>query len=111
MVLGLQQLGYHCLPTSSAALALDLLAHEKVDVVLSDLRMAGQDGIEMIGRLHRGDAGHLNQHVPVIMITADPTPETRRRCHEAGIKMVLTKPIAVAELAAAVESACRKDRA
>jgi Response regulator containing CheY-like receiver domain and AraC-type DNA-binding domain len=41
---------------SDGAEALELVERERVDIVISDLRMAGMDGLEMLGRLMRLEA-------------------------------------------------------
>src|SRR5689334_13939582 len=49
----LQPLGYRLFTASSAAVALRLLASRRFTAILSDVRMPGMDGFEMLARLRR----------------------------------------------------------
>lgn len=61
------------------------------DLVLLDMQMPELDGVSA-ARVIRSLAGPEAQ-VPLIALTADPTPEVRAACTEAGIDLVLAKPI------------------
>ncbi len=60
------------------------------DIVLLDMHMPGLDGIEALALIHAhaGTGGYL----PVLMLTADMTPEARQRGLQAGVNDFLTKP-------------------
>lgn len=60
------------------------------DIVLLDMHMPGLDGIEALALIHEhaGSGGYL----PVLMLTADMTPEARQRGLQAGVNDFLTKP-------------------
>lgn len=61
------------------------------DLVLMDMQMPELDGISA-SRVIRSLEGPEAQ-VPLIALTADPTPEVRAACAAAGIDLVLAKPI------------------
>jgi two-component system capsular synthesis sensor histidine kinase RcsC len=64
--------------------------------------MPGLDGYGLAARLRaQGSA------VPIIAITAHTTEEAHRRCREAGIDEVLTKPFSLAGLDAAIRRLAR----
>jgi PAS domain S-box-containing protein len=77
--------------------ALRQFAQRPYDAVLTDLSMPGLDGYGLAGRLREQGAS-----VPIIAITAHTTEEAHRRCIDAGIDHVLTKPFSLAELDAAL---------
>ena len=55
------------------------------DCVITDLRMPGMGGLELLGRLQRS--------APVIVITSDTSPRTRSQALEDGAHAYLTKPV------------------
>ena len=65
------------------------------DLVLLDLHMPGVDGFEVLRRLQ--DLVRAENFLPRLVITADSTPETRRRALGLGAHDFLTKPIDVTE--------------
>ncbi len=73
--------------------ALDKLAFEDFDVVLSDIKMPRMDGIEFLRR-----AKEVNPSVPVVMVTAlheiEPAVESMR----LGASDFLTKPMRVSDV-------------
>jgi EAL domain-containing protein (putative c-di-GMP-specific phosphodiesterase class I)/AmiR/NasT family two-component response regulator len=77
-------------------LALQRFDQRCPDLVLLDVHMGHIDGIalmqEMLGRVDPED------FVPVIMITADGTPDVRERALSSGAKDFVTKPFDVMEV-------------
>jgi two-component system sensor histidine kinase RpfC len=67
-------------------------AGEAFHLVLMDVNMPGLDGIEAT-KLHRFAEMGSPQHLPILALTADATPETRSRCLEAGMDACITKPV------------------
>jgi EAL domain-containing protein (putative c-di-GMP-specific phosphodiesterase class I) len=60
------------------------------DLVLLDLHMPHLDGFAVLDALARVVPPH--DYVPVLVLTADDTPETKQRALAAGAKDFLTKP-------------------
>jgi len=76
---------------------LDALARQRVDVVLSDIRMPGMDGIEAMTRLRdRGDA------TPVLLLTTFDDSALLLRATEAGAQGFLLKDAAPEDLRDAI---------
>jgi putative two-component system response regulator len=65
-------------------------AHEP-DLVLLDLHMPGMDGFTVMEQLRGRIAA--NEFIPIVVLTADITPEARKRALSAGAKDFLTKPV------------------
>lgn len=59
------------------------------DIVISDVNMDGLNGIELCKAIK--DDSALN-HIPVILLTADPSPETRLNGIEVGAYDFISKP-------------------
>jgi len=89
--------------------ALDALDSHRYDAVLMDVNMPVLGGLEAI-KLHRFTSMG-GRHVPIIALTADATPTTRRLCTEAGVDAYLTKPVEPETLLATIAAAIRKTSA
>ncbi|MGO9804524.1 MAG: two-component regulator propeller domain-containing protein [Steroidobacteraceae bacterium] len=70
--------------------ALARLAGESFDLVLMDCEMPVMDGFAATAALRRSEAP--GEHLPVIALTADATPEGRAACLAAGMDEHLAKP-------------------
>jgi putative two-component system response regulator len=77
--------------TTDARQALPLFLHEAPDLVILDLTMPHLDGFAVIAQL----APHMpaDNLLPILIITADISPDTKRRALAAGARDFLTKPI------------------
>jgi DNA-binding NarL/FixJ family response regulator len=81
---------------------LEYLVGTKVDVVLSDIRMPGMDGIEVLRQLRaRGDA------TPVILLTTFDESELLLRAVEAGAQGFLLKDASPEDLRDAILAVAR----
>ena len=103
LTLVLAPLGITPVTIGSAEEGLELLAHERFDVVLMDVYMPDMDGREAT-RLLRARPGP-NQFVPVIAITASATERDWEACRAAGMTGHVAKPIEPAQLYAALDAA------
>jgi two-component system, chemotaxis family, chemotaxis protein CheY len=82
--------------------ALDLLEHEWVDVVLTDINMPNMDGEEFVARL--AQLGLLPL-VTVIVVSTDATALRRERLQSLGAHGYLSKPFQPETLRAEIERA------
>lgn len=91
-------LGYSVILAKTASEGLKEAQDSNVKLVLVDLRLPDQQGIEIIKKLKaaRPDIA------PVIM-TAFPTPESRAQANELGVTAYLTKPFNLAQLQALIQ--------
>jgi len=78
---------------TSAQAGLDLLRERTYDLLISDLRMVGMDGMELLGR-----ARGLDPDLIVVMITAYPTVETASEAIQDGAADYLVKPFTAEQL-------------
>src|SRR5215468_4998932 len=87
--------------------ALGKLADFAPDLVLTDLKMPGMDGIQLLGKIRESDP-----ELPVVMMTAFGEVETAVGAMRAGARDYLSKPVNVGELSVVVarEMAGRKLR-
>jgi putative two-component system response regulator len=66
------------------------------DLVLLDLHMPTQSGFEVMGAIK--DLMHEPEFMPVLVVTADATPDARDRALSMGARDFITKPIDQREL-------------
>jgi signal transduction histidine kinase/CheY-like chemotaxis protein len=91
---------------ASAAQAFDILQHERVDVLLADVAMPGEDGYSLMRRLRALEPSGVSA-IPAAALTAFARDEDRRRALQAGFQLHLPKPIDVRSLVDAVASLAR----
>jgi len=84
--------------------ALDALETSRFDVALIDRNMPRLSGIETVQAI-RLTAG-ARERMPVIVLSADATPEAKRECLEAGADAFLAKPIEAARLLQELQALC-----
>ena len=77
---------------ASAAEAVDWLRREKVDVLISDISMPGEDGYSLIKRVRASTIGP-NANIPAAALTAYARAQDRSSALDAGFQMHLVKPI------------------
>lgn len=85
--------GYRVAAAHNAADALDCVGREPFDMVITDLKMPGMDGFELVTRLKA-----LKPGLPVVMITGYATVETAVRALRHGVDDYVTKPFNIEEL-------------
>ena len=85
---------------------LHLAATQEFDLVILDVMLPGLDGYSLAERLRQGERSDL----PIIMLTARDALEDRLRGFRAGVDDYLTKPFAMAELAARIEAVLKRTR-
>ena len=99
----LQQAGYTTLESSTdPRRVLPLFTEFQPDLILLDLAMPHLDGFGVMRQL----AGHIatDDYLPILILTADVTPEAKRRALSAGAKDFLTKPFDVVEVVLRIEN-------
>ena len=83
----LEEEGYEVLTAVSGAEALEVLASSEPDLVLTDMKMPGMDGIELLERIKARDPD-----LPVIMMTAHGTVDKAVEAMQKGAYTYLLKP-------------------
>jgi DNA-binding NtrC family response regulator len=92
--------GQSPVPAGDGMTALNLLEGQSIDLVISDVRMAPMDGMELLSNIHA-----KWPHVPVILLTAYGAFETAQSAMQKGAFDYLTKPFRVDELVSTVKRA------
>ncbi|PYM25184.1 MAG: hypothetical protein DMD80_22030 [Candidatus Rokuibacteriota bacterium] len=93
----LQQAGYrHLASTTDSRTALELYRGVRPDLILLDLMMPHVDGLAVLAQLRAEIPETV--FVPVLVLTADVTPDSRRGALAAGAHDFLTKPFEAFEV-------------
>ena len=98
----LARAGYACQTATDSRAALALLEETPPDLLLTDLKMPGMNGMELMRRAHELDPG-----LPVIMITAFATIESAVAAIKEGAFDYLPKNFSVEQLTVSAERALR----
>jgi two-component system, NtrC family, response regulator len=96
----LKEDGYEVARAHDARSGLSLLEKTEPDVVLTDLRMPGMDGIELLAKIKE-----IRPETMVILMTAYGTVKTAVKAMKLGAEDYLSKPIDVEELEVVLQKA------
>jgi DNA-binding NtrC family response regulator len=89
--------GYAAESAADAFKALGKVADFAPDLVVTDLKMPGMDGLQLLAKLREGDPD-----LPVIVMTAFGEVETAVKAMRSGARDYLSKPVNVGELSVVV---------
>ena len=92
--------GYSVVTAESGPEALRVLGREKVDLVISDLRMDEIDGLKLFSEIQQGHPG-----MPVIILTAHGSIPDAVAATQQGVFSFLTKPVDKDALYKAIDEA------
>ncbi len=94
----LQQLGVPHVLVDDGQQALDRLSVETFDLVITDCRMPVLDGFAFARLLRERESRNGQPRLPILALTASVLNDDARRCRDAGMDDVLSKPLSLATL-------------
>jgi DNA-binding NtrC family response regulator len=94
--------GHRVFPAERGAEGLEILKREAIDLVITDLKMPGMDGFEVLREVKR-----LSPGAEVIMVTAHGDIDSAVRAMREGAFDFFTKPPRMRELTASLERTAR----
>lgn len=94
--------GYHCITAECAKQATTSFFTQLPDLVLLDLGLPDQDGMELLTEFKA-----LAAHVPIIVVSARDRETEKVRALDAGADDYITKPFGVSELLARIRATLR----
>jgi two-component system response regulator PilR (NtrC family) len=100
----LKKEGHEVTVAENGATALATLSKLEFDVVVTDIRMPGMTGIELLESIKEG-----SPDLPVIMITAFASPDDAVLAMKNGAFDYISKPFNVDEIKSVIESATSKN--
>jgi DNA-binding NtrC family response regulator len=96
----LEKEGYRVSVSGDGHQALAMLDRETLDLVVTDMLMPCDGGLELLETVHR-----IHPSLPVIIVTAFGDWHSYSRALELGAAAFISKPLRMAELIAAVHAA------
>jgi two-component system, NtrC family, response regulator PilR len=99
----LEKEGHKVTTAESGSKALEALEKQSTDIVVTDIRMPGMSGIELLETIK----SHTPE-MPVVMITAFASPDDAVLAMKNGAFDYISKPFNVDEIKSVIESATRK---
>ena len=100
----LSKSGFRVTTASNAAEARQRLSALDFDLIVLDVMMPGESGLELAGELRRSD------DVPILMLTAMGEPKDRIAGLEQGVDDYLGKPFEPRELLLRIQNILRRNR-
>ncbi|HZU62573.1 MAG TPA: response regulator [Novosphingobium sp.] len=91
--------GFDVAQAEDGEVALEWLALNEVDVVITDINMPRLDGFGLIERLRQGNR-HRDR--PILVLTTESSEEKKTRARQAGATGWIVKPFDPEKLVAAV---------
>lgn len=83
------------------------LALAPADLLLTDLTLQGESGLDLLERMARDRVGHADMRI--VVYSADVAPHIRRSLAELGVWRILHKPVPTPELRRCVLDALRHE--
>jgi DNA-binding response OmpR family regulator/anti-sigma regulatory factor (Ser/Thr protein kinase) len=101
----LENMGYYVKTAESGISALEIIAEEDFDLIISDIRMGKMDGVELIKEIRR-----LNIATPVFIITAYPEINSAIVAIKYGVVEYIAKPFDMHEIQEKILSFSNRSR-
>lgn len=92
---------YHILPATNGKEVMELLENNSVQLIISDIMMPEMDGYELCAALK---SNIEYSHIPLILLTAKNTLESKIKGLEEGADAYIEKPFSPAHLQAQIQS-------
>jgi len=102
-VSALTQSGYAALGFDSAEAATEGIGARKIDLMIVDLNLPGEDGLSLCGRLRQ-----IYLDIGIVMVTARGRTDDKKAGYESGADIYLTKPVSLDELLGAIKALARR---
>jgi len=96
----LKRLGYDVIPASNGLEVLKLLKFIEPHIVMLDVSMGTMDGRAVLEHIKKDG---LTSNIPVVMVSADSSPEIIAQCKKLGCIDYITKPVTIEKLHTALE--------
>lgn len=102
----LEKLGCYCDTVANGKEAIEALRNISYDMVLMDCQMPEMDGYEATRQIRIMKEEFSS--IPIVAMTANAMKGDREKCLDAGMDDYVSKPIAIADLSAVIETWAKK---
>lgn len=103
--LGFYSRYFNVITAENGKTAIEILKAFMIDVVVTDLKMPGADGYELVEYIKK-----YYPTIPIIIMTAHGDPAAEKRLWDMGIAQYLEKPLELGEIVSEILSAEKKHR-
>jgi two-component system response regulator (stage 0 sporulation protein F) len=93
LVAEFESFGCKVLQASNGRKAFEIIQNESIDAVISDIRMPGGDGVELLKNIKS-----LHHAVPVVMLITGFSDLTQEEAYHLGAEAILSKPFDLDEI-------------
>lgn len=93
----LQKAGHRVVAVRDGEAVLNALEQGEYDAAIIDLHMPGLSGLDLLRHLRVMEPGS-GPRTPVMVLSADVTPDSIQQCRQAGARAFLAKPVATERL-------------
>lgn len=100
--------GYDIFTAESGNSALEKIKNDTFNLIITDIRMPGLDGLETLKEIRKYLAETQKQAIPELVITGYDNDENRSRADELKVAGYLAKPFDLKELLNSVEANIKK---
>lgn len=107
LVAAIKMCGAEVIAVSSATEAIQVISQQKLDVLVSDIGMPGEDGYSLIRKIRKLPK-EQGGDIPAVALTAYAREEDRMRSLSQGFQMHLSKPVEPEKLATVIASLVKK---
>jgi len=94
----LKDIGYKIVSCSLASEAIEIIKEQAFDIIMSDIRMSGMNGVELIQKVKQISPG-----TPIVMITAYTMHELVEEAKREGALAIFSKPLDINKMIAFFE--------
>ena len=105
--MNLKKAGYSCRCAFDGEEASNLLETERFDLLLLDIMLPGEDGIEILKKLK---SSSRTREIPVIMVTAKGAEYDKVKGLDLGADDYVTKPFGMMELVSRIKAVLRRTK-
>lgn len=99
----LKNVGFDVIEAEDGLKAIEILGHQKPDIIITDLNMPNMNGIELIKHI-RFNLGIRS--TPILMLTTEYTEEKKNAGREVGATGWIVKPFDPEKLVQVVQKVC-----
>ncbi|MBN2241458.1 MAG: response regulator [Acidobacteria bacterium] len=85
--------GFDAAAVETGSQALDRVQHDDFDIVVLDIKLKGEDGVDVMRRIKR-----IKQNLPVVLLTGHMSKESSEEGLRAGAIDYIIKPIDIEDL-------------
>lgn len=97
--LALRKSGYQVATAGDGREALDLLAHTRPDLVITDIHMPVMNGLQLIQQVR----AHYGPSLPIVVISGEASPNQRQAAFQLGADELVRKPFVLGSLRNCIE--------